>query len=137
MPELPTTVEELTINREGDERMAPRRELRKKVLTSGAWSTVLYSYIELKRSKKGEEWSGAKVSLVRYRKLKGAYKFQKEFAISNLDHVRMLHEAMGEWLGEDLDKAATEAAAEADAAAAPAEPEAEAKTEEAEAKEGE
>lgn len=119
---LPTTVEDLTISREGDERMAPRRQLQKKVLTSGAWSTVLYSFIELKRSKKGEEWSGPKVSLVRYRKLKGAYKFQKEFALSNLDHVRELHKELGEWLEGDLEKQASDtAAAEGTAAPAPAE----------------
>jgi len=98
----PTTVEELTIAREGDERMAPRRELKKEVLTSGAWSTVLYMYSELKRATKTkpEEWSGPKISLVRYRKMKGVFKFKKEFAISNLDHARHMVDVVSKWLEE-------------------------------------
>ncbi len=94
----PETVEELTIAREGDERMAPRQELRKKVITSGAWATLVYQYKELKRSKKGDEWSEPRIALVRYRKLKGSYKFQKEFAITNMEHAQILQETLSEWL---------------------------------------
>ncbi len=101
----PTTAEELTIAREGDERMAPRRELKKEILTTGAWSTVLYMYTELKRATKTkpEEWSAPKVSLVRYRKMKGVFKFKKEFAISNLDHARQMVDVVGKWLEEGVE----------------------------------
>jgi hypothetical protein len=95
----PETVEELTITREGDDRMAPRKQLEKKVITSGAWATVAYKFEELKRNKSGETWV-EKFSLVRYRKLKGSYRFQKEFAISSEDHIRMLRDTFTEWLGE-------------------------------------
>ena len=110
---LPTTVEELTIAREGDDRMAPREQLHKKVLTKGAWSTVVYMYKELKRLKKGDVWSDPKLALVRYRKLKGSYKFQKEFSISNLDHAREMVEVLTEWLADG--GAEPDAAAEGDA----------------------
>ncbi|RMG08655.1 MAG: hypothetical protein D6731_21395 [Planctomycetota bacterium] len=103
----PATVEDLTISREGDDRMAPRRELRKKVVTSGSWATVLYEYDELKRSKKGEEWV-RKYSLVRYRKLKGSYRFQKEFALSSRDHVAIVRDTFAEWLAADGEDAGGE-----------------------------
>jgi len=95
--ENPETVEELTIAREGDERMAPRRELRKEVLATGSWVTVLYIYEELARKKAGDEWSKPKLALVRYRKLKGAYKFQKEFSISSLEQGEALRETLNKW----------------------------------------
>ncbi len=98
---LPQTVEDLTIAREGDDRMAPRRELNKKVLTKGAWATVVYKYEELIRNKKGENWSNPRIALVRYRKLKGSFRYQKEFAISNLDHARELHATLGPWLSDE------------------------------------
>lgn len=98
---LPETVEELTITRSGDERMADRNELEKKVVTSGAWATVIYKFQEKKVTKKdGETWT-EKYSLVRYRKLKGTYKFQKEFAISNSDHVKIIRDTFTEWLAKE------------------------------------
>lgn len=98
--EQPQSVEELTIAREGDERMAPRRELKKKVLTGGSWATVMYMFEELKRAKSGDEWSEPRLALVRYRKLKGAYKFQKEFAFTNMEHVKEMNATLTAWLAE-------------------------------------
>ena len=109
---MPETVEDLTITREGDDRMAPRKQLKKHVITSGAWATLIYKFEELKRSKKGDTW-GEKYSLVRYRKLKGSYRFQKEFTISNTEHVRVLRDTFTEWLAEE--DAATAAAEGAEA----------------------
>lgn len=97
MDATPTTVEELTIARDGDDRFAPRRELKKKVLSEGAWPTVVYEFEELKRSKKGDSWSDPKLALVRYRKLKGSLKFQKEFAL-NKEIGANLAETLTEWL---------------------------------------
>ena len=92
------SVDELTITREGDDRFPAREELKKEVLTTGAWSTVVYMYKEMKRTKAGESWSDPKLALVRYRKLKGALRPQKEFAISNLEHAKKLREVLGQWL---------------------------------------
>lgn len=100
MSDEPATVEDLTITREGDDRMAPRKQLKKAVITKGAWSTVAYKFEELKKSKKGEEWV-TKFSLVRYRKLKGVFRFQKEFAISNAEHVQLIRDAFDEWLKDE------------------------------------
>ena len=109
MADEPATVEELTITREESDRFAPRKELKKAVITKGAWSTVAYKFEELKKSKKGEEWV-VKYSLVRYRKLKGVFRFQKEFAISNADHVKLIRDAFSEFL--ESEPAAEEAAEE-------------------------
>ena len=111
---LPETVEDLTITRSGDERMADRNELEKKVVTSGAWATVIYKFQEKKVTKKdGETWV-EKYSLVRYRKLKGAYKFQKEFAISNSEHVKVIRDTFTEWLDKEAAAAGGEDVAAGD-----------------------
>ncbi len=49
------------------------------------------------RSVTSEVWSPPKLALVRYRKVKGAYRFQKEFSISKRDQALTLHDAIGEW----------------------------------------
>ena len=46
-----SAVDALTIAREGDDRMAPRRELHQHALTRGAWATVVYAAEELNRPK--------------------------------------------------------------------------------------
>jgi len=99
MEAAPTTIDELTIARDGDDRFAPRRELKKQVLSEGAWPTVLYEFEELKRTKKGESWGEPKLALVRYRKLKGSLKFQKEFAL-NKEIAAVLGQALREWLAD-------------------------------------
>jgi hypothetical protein len=96
----PDPVEELTITREGDDRMAPRRQLKKQVISTGAWALVAYKFEELKVTKAGEEWI-VKYSLVRYRKLKGVFNFKKEFAFSKPEYIRGIADAFSEWLAEE------------------------------------
>ncbi len=109
MAEANESVEDLTITREGDDRMAPRKQLKKQVITKGAWATVAYKFEELKTTKAGDEWV-EKYSLVRYRKLKGVFQFKKEFAFSKPEHIRSIRDAFSEWLAEE-DAAAGDAKA--------------------------
>ena len=64
------TVEELTITYEEDG-IETVKELDKKVLTKGAWSTVIYRYQDWNRSK--EEYGPDKYSIRRYQKRNGQY----------------------------------------------------------------
>src|SRR4029079_10581903 len=65
------TVEEVSYNYE-DEGKLVRKEVKKEILTKGAWATVMFLYRELDR--KTESWGPPKVSIVRFKKSGGVYR---------------------------------------------------------------
>ena len=74
------TIEEVSYNYE-DEGKLVRKEMKKEVLTKGAWATVMFLYQELDR--KTESWGPPKVSIVRFKKSGGVYRKQSSFNISS------------------------------------------------------
>ncbi len=95
----PTTIEELTIERQTDEGEPMTRELAKEVLTRGAWTTIVYKYQDWDSKK--EDWGDEKVRIERYRKLKGVYRSQSRFNISNAKQARKIINILSDWFGEE------------------------------------
>jgi len=91
------TVEELTVAYE-DGGIETVKELDKKVLTKGAWATVIYRYQDWNRSK--EEYSPDKFTIRRYQKRDGEYQQKSKFNISSEKQAREIISALQEWLGE-------------------------------------
>ena len=89
------TVEELTITYEEDG-IETVKELDKKVLTKGAWSTVIYRYQDWNRSK--EEYGPDKYSIRRYQKRNGQYQPKSKFNISSKDQAEKIIAALQEWI---------------------------------------
>jgi len=89
------TVEELTIKYEEDG-IETVKELDKKVLTKGAWSTVIYRYQDWNRSK--EEYGPDKYSIRRYQKRNGQYQHKSKFNISSKDQAEKIIAALQEWI---------------------------------------
>ena len=90
-------VEELTVAYEEDGFQVVK-ELDKAILSKGAWATVLFLYQEWSNAK--EEYSAPKVSLRRYRKVKGEYRQQSKFSISSLAQAQAVTEALTRWIAE-------------------------------------
>ncbi len=91
------TVEELTVTYE-DGGIETVKELDKKVLTKGAWATVIYRYQDWNRSK--EEYSPDRFTIRRYQKRDGEYQQKSKFNISSEKQAREIITALQEWLGE-------------------------------------
>ncbi|GAW87233.1 conserved hypothetical protein [Bathymodiolus platifrons methanotrophic gill symbiont] len=91
------TVEELTVTYE-DGGIETVKELDKKVLTKGAWATVIYRYQDWNRSK--EEYSPDKFTIRRYQKRDGEYQQKSKFNISSEKQAREIIIALQDWLGE-------------------------------------
>ena len=91
------TVEELTVTYE-DGGIETVKELDKKVLTKGAWATVIYRYQDWNRSK--EEYSPDKFTIRRYQKRDGEYQQKSKFNISSEKQAREIIIALQGWLGE-------------------------------------
>jgi len=91
------TVDELTIEFTEDGQVVTK-ELDKKVLTKGAWSTIIYRYQDWNRQK--EEYGPDKYSIRRYQKRNGQYMQKSKFNISSADQASKIIEALQEWMAD-------------------------------------
>ena len=92
---MASTPDELTINySEGGVDVV--KELDKRVLSKGAWTTILYRYQDWDRGK--EEYSGDKYSIRRYQKRSGEYMQKSKFNISSKAQAQAIVEALQGWM---------------------------------------
>ena len=92
---MATTVDELTVSYTEDG-IETVKELDKKVLTKGAWSTIIYRYQDWNRSK--EEYGPDKYTIRRYQKRNGEYQQKSKFNISSKDQAEKVIEALQDWI---------------------------------------
>jgi len=92
---MASTVEELTVSYTEDG-IETVKELDKKVLTKGAWSTIIYRYQDWNRSK--EEYGPDKYTIRRYQKRNGEYQQKSKFNISSKDQAEKVIEALQDWI---------------------------------------
>src|SRR5258708_37755180 len=105
-------IDEVSYNYE-DEGKVVRREMKKEILTKGAWATVMFLYQELDR--KTEAWGAPKVSIVRFKKSGGVYRKQSSFNISSEKQARQIVDVIERWykeVGGTGDEAADEGGGE-------------------------
>ena len=88
------TVDELTVEYKEDDQLLVK-QLDKEVLTRGAWSTVMYKYQDL--DKKTGEFGPEKVTIRRYKKSGGVYRYQSKFNISGEKQAKQIAEVLGKW----------------------------------------
>ena len=91
------TVDELTVTYE-DAGVVTVKELDKKVLSKGAWATVIYRYQDWDRSK--EKYGPDKYTIRRYQKRNGEYQQKSKFNISSRDQAKSIIAALEEWIAE-------------------------------------
>ncbi|MDH5784015.1 MAG: hypothetical protein OEZ16_00225 [Chromatiales bacterium] len=91
------TIDELTISYTEDG-IETTKELDKKVLSKGAWSTIIYRYQDWDRAK--EEYGKDKYTIRRYQKRNGEYQQKSKFNISSADQAKQLIEALQGWVDE-------------------------------------
>jgi len=94
---MSSEIDDLTVQYEEDG-LVTVKELDKKVLTKGAWSTIIYRYQDWDRKK--EEYGKDKYTIRRYQKRNGEYNQKSKFNISSKDQARSIIEALEEWMKE-------------------------------------
>ena len=92
------TVEELTISYQ-DGGIETVKELDKKILSKGAWATVLYRYQDWNNAK--NEYGPDKYSIRRYQKQNGEYRQKSKFNISSKEQAKSIIKALSDWIKED------------------------------------
>ena len=98
---MSSEIDELTVNYEDGGELVSK-ELDKVILTRGAWSTIIFKYQDLNRTK--GEFGPDKYSIRRYQKRNGEYQFKSKFNISSKDQARKIMNALEGWMGEDEEK---------------------------------
>jgi hypothetical protein len=89
------TVEDLTMNFSDEEGTLLVKELEKEALTKGAWATIMFKYCDL--DKKTGEFGPPKVSIRRYQKQNGIYKYRSKFNISSEAQAKQITETLNKW----------------------------------------
>ena len=74
------------------------KQVKKEVLTSGAWSTVMFMYRDL--DKRAGEFGPKKIRVVRYQKRGGKFMAQSKFNISSAKQAKRIVEIIQNWLPE-------------------------------------
>ena len=92
---MSSEIDELTVNYEDGGELVSR-ELDKVILTRGAWSTIIFKYQDLNRTK--GEWGPDKYSIRRYQKRNGQYQFKSKFNISSKDQALAIIDALQGWM---------------------------------------
>ena len=94
---MAATIDEISYDREEDGKQV-RKELKREVLTKGAWTTIMFLYQDLDR--KTEEFGPPKVAITRHKKWKGVYRKQSGFNISNEKQARAIMTTLEKWYSE-------------------------------------
>ncbi len=92
------SVDGLTVEwEEGGDKVV--RELAKEVMSKGAWATVVFLCQDLDRKKR--TYRPPKISIRRYKKVSGQYRYQSKFNISSENQATQLVEIIKKWFAED------------------------------------
>ena len=92
---MASKVEDLTITYE-EEGVEIIKELDKKILSSGAWATVIFKFQQWDRAK--QKYGPDRYTLRRYRKRNNEYVQQSKFTISSNDQANKIIDALEEWI---------------------------------------
>lgn len=92
------TVDEITISFEEDG-IETTKELGKVVLSKGAWTTIIFKYVDWDNKK--QDYGPEKFSIRRYQKRGGEYKIKSKFNISNKEQAQKIIQALQAWLVEE------------------------------------
>jgi len=92
---MATTPDELTVSyKDGDQETV--KELDKKILTKGAWTTIIYKYQDWNHTK--QEYGPDKFTIRRYQKRDGEYQQKSKFNISSKDQAIKIIDALNAWV---------------------------------------
>ena len=89
------TIDDLTVNYEEDGVLLTK-ELDKVILSRGAWTTILFRFIQWDPKK--EVYGPDRYAIRRYKKSGDTYRVQSKFAISSRDQAKKIIDALAGWV---------------------------------------
>ena len=92
------TVDEISIDWKDENGQHLVKQVKKEVLTSGAWSTLMFMYQDL--NKRTGVFGPKKIRVARYQKRGGKFIPQSKFNISSAHQAKQITEIIQNWLPE-------------------------------------
>ena len=92
------TIDDISIDWTDEDGVQKVRELKKEVLTRGAWATVMFAYQEVGRGE--AEFGPVKFRVGRYQKRNGRFSPHSKFNISSVKQARQVMEILQAWIDE-------------------------------------
>ncbi|EFL50159.1 conserved hypothetical protein [Solidesulfovibrio fructosivorans JJ]] len=89
------TIDDLTVNYEEDGVLLTK-ELDKVILTRGAWTTILFRFVQWDPKK--DAYGPDRYAIRRYKKSGDTYRVQSKFAISSRDQAKKIINALAGWV---------------------------------------
>ncbi|TAL58596.1 MAG: hypothetical protein EPN84_12625 [Legionella sp.] len=89
------TIDDITISF-SENGMEVTKELDKKVLSKGAWTTIMFKYQDWENAK--SEYGPVKYSIRRYQKRNNQYWQKSKFNISSEDQAKKIVDILNDWL---------------------------------------
>ncbi len=89
------TIDDLTVNYEEDGVLLTK-ELDKVILTRGAWTTILFRFVQWDPKK--DAYGPDRYAIRRYKKSGDTYRVQSKFAISSRDQAKKIIDALAGWI---------------------------------------
>ncbi|MBQ1265870.1 MAG: hypothetical protein IIY06_03765 [Proteobacteria bacterium] len=91
------TIDEITVDYTDEELGCQTvKQLDKKVLSKGAWTTIMFLYSEWDR--KNERWGAPKARIDRFQKRNGVYLSQSKFKFTSAKQARQIMDIFDEWM---------------------------------------
>ena len=92
------TIDDLTISYSEND-VETTKEFDKKVLTKGAWTTIMFKYQDWDNGK--QEYGPVKYSIRRYQKRNNQYWQKSKFNISSDDQAKKIIDILSDWVGKE------------------------------------
>jgi hypothetical protein len=92
--QMSANVEDLTIQYE-ENGIETVKELDKKILSKGAWTTIIFKYQDWDNSK--QDYGPVRFSIRRYQKRNDQFWQKSKFNISSIDQAKKIIDVLSEW----------------------------------------
>tara|TARA_Y100000588_G_scaffold390484_1_gene496132 strand:- start:75 stop:362 length:288 start_codon:yes stop_codon:yes gene_type:complete len=92
------TIDDLTIAYSEND-VETTKELDKKILTKGAWTTIMYKYQDWDNAK--DAYGPVKYSIRRYQKRNNQYWQKSKFNISSEEQAKKIIDILSDWVNND------------------------------------
>src|SRR5512139_1084298 len=92
------SVDEISVDWKDETGQQLVRQVKKEVLTSGAWSTIMFMYQDF--DKKAGAFGPRKIRVARYQKRGGKFIPQSKFNISSAKQAKQITDIIQNWLPE-------------------------------------
>lgn len=91
-----TTIDEITIDYIDDDGQQIIKQLDKQVLSKGAWTTIMFLFVEWDRRKKC--WGAPKARIDRFQKKNGEYHSQSKFKFTSAKQAKQIIDVFQSWM---------------------------------------